>query len=99
MQLGLHPDTPDAAQEALKIVCRKMLTYADVCRKMLLLELYPDTPDTDARQALRNGNRYLTLYLNVWHDADANANGLMQCERHRRTVIIFTIFLPLVLSV
>jgi hypothetical protein len=70
-----------------------LLTYADVCRKMMHLGLCPDTPDAEAQQALKNANRcFLTLYLDVWPDADAKANGLMQCKRHRRTVTIFTIF-------
>jgi hypothetical protein len=57
------------------------------------LGLHPDTPDAEAQQALKNANRFfLTLYLDVRPDADAKANGLMQCERHRRTVTIFTIF-------
>ena len=48
-----------------------MLTYADVCTKMLQLGLHPDTPDAEAQKALKNANIFLTLYLNVWLDADA----------------------------
>jgi hypothetical protein len=49
------------------------------------LGLHPDTPDAEAQQALKNANRFfLTLYLDVRPDADAKANGLMQCERHSR---------------
>ena len=75
-----------------------MLTYADACRKMLQLGLHADTPDAEAQQALSNANRFLTLHSNVWHDADADANGLMECERYARTVIIFTILLPVAVS-
>jgi hypothetical protein len=79
-------------------VCRKMLTYADACRKVLQLGPPADTPDAEAQQALRNASRFLTLSSNVCHAADANANGLMHCERHARTVIIFAILLPAAVS-
>jgi hypothetical protein len=31
-----------------------LLTYADVCRKMMPTGLHPDTPDAEAQQALKN---------------------------------------------
>jgi hypothetical protein len=31
-------------------------------RKMLKLGLHPDTPDSEAQQALKNANRFLTRY-------------------------------------
>jgi hypothetical protein len=41
---------------------------------MRQLGLHPDdTPDAQAQRALKNANRFLTLCLHVWLDADANA--------------------------
>jgi hypothetical protein len=45
--------------------------------------------------------KHLGIASDVWkiapglHPDDTHANGIVQCERHRRTAIVFTIFLPL----
>ncbi len=62
------------------------------------MQLLRTTPDAEAQQALSNATRFLTLYSNVRHDAEANANGVMPCQRHARTVIIFPILIPFALS-
>ena len=51
-----------------------LLTYADVCRKMMPTGLHPDTSDAEAGAQERH--RFCTLYLNVRLDA-----SICRCER------------------